>query len=176
MAPRRKFWAHDVDWHRSLEVVELGEEFGAAGPHVLGVIYSMAAEQDDDTGTAATGYAAVAREAFVTRAEAKAILERAVELGCIDVVPTCERTFLVSVVGWSVDQRALKEQRRRSLSPVLRRAVIARDGLVCGICCEDVAPDDVHIDHVVPWARGGRNELSNLQVAHSTCNLQKGAY
>ena len=55
------------------------------------------------------------------------------------------------------------------------RAVIERDGLMCQICGVDVDADDVHIDHIHPVSLGGRNQLDNLQVAHSFCNLSKGA-
>lgn len=57
----------------------------------------------------------------------------------------------------------------------LRVAVIARDGLVCGICGGSVEVDDIHIDHIHPRCLGGTDDLSNLQVAHSFCNISKGA-
>jgi 5-methylcytosine-specific restriction endonuclease McrA len=66
------------------------------------------------------------------------------------------------------------DAKRERLNPWLRVQVIERDGYVCGLCGDDVDPDDVHIDHIMPWSRGGKHELSNLQVAHSTCNLRKG--
>lgn len=66
---------------------------------------------------------------------------------------------------------------------LLSRAYIAeRDGWRCGICGGRVSPDRSHpdplapsIDHVVPLARGGTNDLSNLQLAHLRCNLRKRA-
>lgn len=64
---------------------------------------------------------------------------------------------------------------RREIRPALRAAVMARDGLICGICRLTVEPGDMHIDHVLPVARGGTNVLENLQVAHSLCNQSKGA-
>lgn len=64
---------------------------------------------------------------------------------------------------------------RAPLPRSLRLIVIERDGYVCGLCGGDVDPDDLHIDHIKPVARGGRDELANLQVAHPTCNIRKGA-
>ncbi len=32
-----------------------------------------------------------------------------------------------------------------------------------------------HLDHIVPLARGGRNEDSNMQLLHAICNLKKAA-
>lgn len=62
-----------------------------------------------------------------------------------------------------------------SLPTWLRELVLDRDGLVCGICLGAVEAHDVHIDHIWPRARGGGDELSNLRVTHSRCNMQKGA-
>lgn len=77
-----------------------------------------------------------------------------------------------------IQSRAWKEWRRRypgrTLTPEQRDAVIERDGLVCGLCGDPVALEDVHIDHVQPRSLGGSNELENLQVAHSGCNMSKG--
>lgn len=64
---------------------------------------------------------------------------------------------------------------RRSLPRRVRLAVIERDGLICGLCGGDVEPTDVHIDHIYPVALGGGDDLKNLQVAHSLCNIRKGA-
>jgi 5-methylcytosine-specific restriction endonuclease McrA len=59
--------------------------------------------------------------------------------------------------------------------PVDYKAILERDGLICGICRGIVAPADVHIDHVIPLAAGGAHSPANLQVAHSLCNLRKHA-
>jgi len=67
------------------------------------------------------------------------------------------------------------DRRRRPLAPDLRQAIIKRDGLVCGICGNEVPADDVHIDHIQPVSRGGTDHPDNLQVAHSRCNIAKGA-
>lgn len=55
-------------------------------------------------------------------------------------------------------------------------------GIACGICGLDVdmtlrKPDVMRasVDHVVPVARGGTNERTNLQLAHLRCNMRKGA-
>ena len=47
----------------------------------------------------------------------------------------------------------------------------------CPLCGEALGPSDdlLHIDHIVPLARGGRTEMSNLQVVHRICNQKKGA-
>jgi 5-methylcytosine-specific restriction endonuclease McrA len=51
-----------------------------------------------------------------------------------------------------------------------RKAVIKRDGAVCRVCG---AVDDLCIDHIVPVAKGGQDELSNFQVLCRSCNSRK---
>lgn len=65
--------------------------------------------------------------------------------------------------------------KRRKLTKGRRQKVIERDGLTCGICKTSVELHDVHIDHVLPVVHGGTNELDNLRVTHSRCNILKGA-
>ena len=57
-----------------------------------------------------------------------------------------------------------------------------RDGTDCGICGNPVdmsltKEDDglmcPSVDHIVPRARGGSHEPSNLQLAHLVCNMRK---
>ena len=47
----------------------------------------------------------------------------------------------------------------------------------CPLCGEALGPSDdlLHIDHKLPLARGGRTEMSNLQVVPRICNQKKGA-
>lgn len=60
--------------------------------------------------------------------------------------------------------------------------VFNRDGWVCGICSEPVSADAVYpdplsasLDHVVPLSLGGAHSLENVQLAHLSCNVRKGA-
>ncbi len=43
----------------------------------------------------------------------------------------------------------------------------------CGICDREVPTGALVIDHVVPIARGGNDETSNMQIAHNVCNQRK---
>lgn len=61
---------------------------------------------------------------------------------------------------------------RRPVS--LRFDVLARDEYTCRYCGRK-APDVVlHVDHIVPVARGGTNEPANLVTACRDCNEGKG--
>lgn len=73
-------------------------------------------------------------------------------------------------------QRGIDPDRvRPGLGAGVRAAVIERDGYLCRLCWGEVEPDDIHIDHIHPVSLGGSDDLDNLQVAHSRCNLRKGA-
>lgn len=72
------------------------------------------------------------------------------------------------------DPYAYKARGYRLPQPI-RMTVLERDGLVCGLCGSDVDLGDVHIDHIHPRYLGGTDDLDNLQVAHSFCNISKGA-
>lgn len=39
--------------------------------------------------------------------------------------------------------------------------------------CGSVLAGDVHLDHLVPLARGGAHSASNLRPTHAVCNLRK---
>ncbi len=65
-------------------------------------------------------------------------------------------------------------EERRAVPDRVRRAVLSRDGLVCQLCFQQVDPDDVHLDHIKPFSRGGLETVSNLRVTHSICNIRRG--
>lgn len=60
--------------------------------------------------------------------------------------------------------------------PVLMQ-LLQRDGPLCRYCQQptSLAFPVPHIDHVIPKARGGGNELANLAISCPPCNLSKGA-
>ena len=69
-----------------------------------------------------------------------------------------------------------KAQNSRNPSPRLRFQVLARDKFTCRFCGASPAKDtsvNLHVDHIVPWSKGGKTTLSNLQTLCSTCNLGK---
>ena len=50
--------------------------------------------------------------------------------------------------------------------------LVARDGENCYLCGQPLS-GAVHVDHVVPRARGGSNDESNLALVHERCNYLK---
>lgn len=43
------------------------------------------------------------------------------------------------------------------------------------VCANCNARDDIHIDHIIPIAKGGSHSIGNLQPLCSECNLSKGS-
>lgn len=65
--------------------------------------------------------------------------------------------------------------------------LIIRDKNICHICNKECDPNDYEIkngvfyvgnfypsrDHVIPRSKGGKNDLSNVKLAHFICNSKK---
>lgn len=65
---------------------------------------------------------------------------------------------------------------RRDINLRLRFRVMQRDNFKCCICGASPANDPtvvLHIDHIIPWSKGGETIMENLQTLCSKCNLGK---
>jgi hypothetical protein len=63
----------------------------------------------------------------------------------------------------------------RKGSARLRFAALERSGFACVYCGRKPPEVELHVDHVIPVAKGGSNELHNLVAACRDCNLGKHA-
>lgn len=64
----------------------------------------------------------------------------------------------------------------REISDKLRYRVLKRDNFKCCACGASPAKDpsvELHIDHIIPWSKGGETVFENLQVLCSKCNIGK---
>ena len=69
------------------------------------------------------------------------------------------------------------KSKSRSISDKLRYTVLKRDNFKCCACGASPAKDpsvELHIDHIIPWAKGGETVIENLQTLCSRCNIGKG--
>lgn len=69
-----------------------------------------------------------------------------------------------------------KHHTTRNINTRLRFMVLARDNFKCCACGASPAKDpsvELHVDHIVPWAKGGETVIDNLQTLCSKCNLGK---
>lgn len=59
----------------------------------------------------------------------------------------------------------------RYISKKDRQSVLDKFNHNCKFCGSE---KDLHIDHIIPISKGGKNNITNLQVLCRTCNLKKG--
>lgn len=80
-------------------------------------------------------------------------------------------------IGYETTLRKHEAKKQRDLmTPSLRKKIMKRDHYTCRYCGKYMPNgDDIHIDHIIPIAKGGKTIESNLQVLCQKCNLQKGA-
>ena len=62
---------------------------------------------------------------------------------------------------------------RISIPPEVRKYVFQRDKYQCQSCGKTANETNLTIDHIIPLARGGQNDISNLHTLCFTCNQQK---
>lgn len=70
------------------------------------------------------------------------------------------------------------QQRNLPAESISPQAIFERDGWSCGICRQDIDPDDRYpdpgsasVDHVIPLSLGGHHVWSNVQASHLLCNV-----
>ena len=65
---------------------------------------------------------------------------------------------------------------KRNIPVTLRYQIMKRDNFKCVLCGASPAKDpsvELHIDHIIPWSKGGESTIENLQTLCSKCNLGK---
>ena len=62
---------------------------------------------------------------------------------------------------------------RKPISARLRFEVLKRDKFTCQYCGKSAPDSVIHIDHIIPVSRGGKNKIINLVAACVECNLGK---
>lgn len=61
---------------------------------------------------------------------------------------------------------------RAKIPDDVKLTVYVRDGYACVLCG---ATDDLTLDHIHPWSKGGPDTVENLRVLCRSCNSRKGA-
>jgi hypothetical protein len=93
--------------------------------------------------------------------------------GATQALPNCE------ALDWFDKQQrefVVGSGKRRRMSPKMRRDVFLRDGFKCQECGASPGKDRLvwlEVDHVVPVAKGGTDEPSNLRTLCNHCNAGK---
>ena len=75
--------------------------------------------------------------------------------------------------------RPERDPARRALFDNNKKIILATQN-ICGICGQPVDkslkyphPMSATVDHIIPCAKGGSDDLENLQLAHRKCNRDK---
>lgn len=71
----------------------------------------------------------------------------------------------------------IKHKTKRNISDRLRFSILMRDGFTCQSCGKSPTTErgvELHVDHILPWSKGGETEENNLQAKCKQCNLGKG--
>lgn len=72
-------------------------------------------------------------------------------------------------------REARKQFERNKLTKSMRYDVLRRDNFKCVLCGKFSQDGSIlHVDHIIPIARGGKTVLSNLRTLCDECNLGKG--
>lgn len=64
----------------------------------------------------------------------------------------------------------------RHINLRLRWKILKRDNFSCVKCGKSPAKDpsiELHVDHIIPWSKGGETVFENLETLCSICNLGK---
>lgn len=76
----------------------------------------------------------------------------------------------------SIKGKQFQHSTSRDINLRLRFKVLQRDNFKCCACGASPAKDPsvvLHVDHIIPWSKGGETVIDNLQTYCSKCNLGK---
>ena len=73
-------------------------------------------------------------------------------------------------------RRRMAQQRQNAEARKHRNELIIRQNGKCAICGWPLPTQErgIHVDHVVPFSRGGGNNIGNLRATCAGCNMIKG--
>jgi 5-methylcytosine-specific restriction endonuclease McrA len=64
--------------------------------------------------------------------------------------------------------------KRRRITTTIIDELKARDGAICNDCKDALGTGNpFHVDHVIPWRMGGKDEVSNMQLLCVPCHNNK---
>jgi len=90
-----------------------------------------------------------------------------------EVVPTAKTTDAEQPLDANQDMGRDK----REISLGLRFRVLHRDRFKCVLCGDSPPVNPIcvlHVDHIVPWSKGGRTAIENLRSLCGPCNMGRG--
>jgi hypothetical protein len=81
-------------------------------------------------------------------------------------------TFITYVNSNNLNIEIETKKTPRKVNLSLRTKILNDDNFICKKCgCADLS--ELHIDHIIPWSKGGETIIDNLQTLCKKCNLHK---
>ena len=80
--------------------------------------------------------------------------------------------------GERLQPHRIKDEDRHQIKLGLRYEVLKRNRFRCVLCGASPATHlgcVLHVDHIIPWSKGGKTVTENLRALCETCNLGKSA-
>ena len=81
---------------------------------------------------------------------------------------------IIYLIAWIIkafsSKPAVVQPQTRHIPQSVKIAVSARDGARCRYCH---TPYNLQYDHIIPYSKGGSNEMSNIQLLCGNCNRRK---
>ena len=68
-----------------------------------------------------------------------------------------------------------RQNKSRYISASVRVSVLNRDNYKCVFCGRSSKQVCLEVDHIIPFSKGGSNEIDNLQTLCFDCNRGKGS-
>jgi hypothetical protein len=175
---RTYWWPKDAAWWRREAVVELGEEFGPAGPAVLDWL-SCEAKAQNDGGWVKTGVRSCSRGCFVDVVTVGHVLSRAVTLGSLDDFEERDGRFTCRISGWASDNErgraAVRQAKHRATKPKTpdeSRSVTSRHGPSRSVTQQDrTVTTASEEDRDLPTAAERDNDPSYSRLANLLADL-----
>lgn len=96
----------------------------------------------------------------------------------VDASSSSVSTSPAENVGNRVFKPRVSPADTREIRLGLRYTVLKRDHFRCVVCGSSPATKHdclLHVDHILPWSKGGKTVVENLRTLCEQCNLGKGA-
>jgi hypothetical protein len=87
-----------------------------------------------------------------------------------------QQGILLNIDGKKEEPKELRRTSRH-ISERMRFSMLLRDGFRCQSCGRSPVKFpgvELHVDHIIPWSKGGETIPENLQTKCKECNLGKG--
>jgi 5-methylcytosine-specific restriction endonuclease McrA len=94
------------------------------------------------------------------------VLERAFHI-------VASATVALDSVAGDARKAASTKAASRNVPARMRWIILSRDGHRCVSCGATAKESALHIDHIIPWSKGGLTVMENLQTLCARCNIGK---